>query len=102
MHWRTLRKILEHSQPPGYRLARARSQPKLGPYVGRIEQILQEDRAMPRKQRHTAKRIFERLREAGYAGGYAEIAMAVLTSPALAPHFDYAACHRLDTQLRRP
>jgi transposase len=77
MHWRTLRKILEHSQPPGYRLARARSQPKLGPYVGRIEQILQEDRAMPRKRRHTAKRIFERLREAGYAGGYTAVKEAV-------------------------
>jgi hypothetical protein len=28
MHWRTLRKILAHSQPPGYRMARARPQPK--------------------------------------------------------------------------
>ena len=70
MHWRTLRKILEHSQPPGYRMARPRPQPKLGPYVGPIEQILQEDVEMPRKQRHTAKRIFEQLRQAGYPGGY--------------------------------
>ena len=77
MHWRTLRKILEHSQPPGYRMGRARAQPKLGPYVGRIEQILKEDVEMPRKQRHTAKRIFERLREAGYAGGYTAVKEAV-------------------------
>jgi transposase len=77
MHWRTLRKILEHSQPPGYRLARARPQPKLGPYLARIEQILKEDTQMPRKQRHTAKRIFERLREAGYAGGYTAVKEAV-------------------------
>jgi transposase len=77
MHWRTLRKILAHSQPPGYRMGRPRPQPKLGPYVGRIEQILQEDVAMPRKQRHTAKRIFERLREAGYAGGYTAVKEAV-------------------------
>jgi len=77
MHWRTLRKILAHSQPPGYRMERARPQPKLGPYVGRIEQILKEDAEMPRKQRHTAKRIFERLRETGYTGGYTAVKEAV-------------------------
>ena len=36
-----------------------------------IEAILEADRTAPAKQRHTAKRIFERLRdEHGYAGGY--------------------------------
>jgi hypothetical protein len=57
MHWLTLRKILEHSQPPGYRQQKARPRQKLGPYLGRIEQILQEDRAMPHKQRHTARTV---------------------------------------------
>jgi len=38
--------------------------------VGRIEQILKEDQAMPRKQRHTAKRIWERLQTEGFSGGY--------------------------------
>ena len=70
MHWLTLRKILEHSQPPGYRQHKPRPRKKLGDYWGRIEQILQEDRAMPRKQRHTAKRIWERLRQEGFTGGY--------------------------------
>lgn len=62
MHWRTLAEILGHSQPPGYRQARARPKPKVGAYQERIEQILKEDERMPRKQRHTAKRIWERLR----------------------------------------
>ena len=57
MHWKTLKKILENSTPPGYRQARPRAKRKLGPYVWRIEQILKEDKGMPKKQRHTAKRI---------------------------------------------
>ncbi len=57
MHWKTLKKILTHSEPPGYRLRQARPQQKLGPYQERIEQILKEDQLLPRKQRHTAKRV---------------------------------------------
>lgn len=77
MHWRTLRKILEHARPPGYRQRKPRIKRKLGEYLGRIEQILKEDQAMPRKQRHTAKRIWERLRAEGFAGGYTVVKEAV-------------------------
>ena len=70
MHWRTLAKILKHSEPPGYRQGKARGRPKLGAYLERIEEILRQDATMPRKQRHTAKRIWDRLKEWGYTGGY--------------------------------
>ena len=70
IHWSTLEKILEHPEPPGYRMKEPRPKPKLGPYLGRIRQIIDEDKALPKKQRHTAKRIFERIREEGYSGGY--------------------------------
>jgi transposase len=70
MHWRTLQKMLNHSEPPGYQQSQPRAKKKLAAYVGRIEQILQEDQAMPRKQRHTAKRIWERLTAEGFTGGY--------------------------------
>ena len=70
MHWMTLEKILGHSAPPGYRMAALREKPKLGRYVDRIRLILQLDKEMPKKQRHTAKRIFERLQADGYTGGY--------------------------------
>jgi len=70
MHWSTLEKILSHSAPPGYRLQRLREKPRLGPYVDRIRRILELDKQMPKKQRHTAKRIFDRLQKDGYAGGY--------------------------------
>jgi transposase len=53
------------------------SKPKLGPFLDRIAQILEEDKHAPRKQRHTAKRIFERLGEAGYEGGYSVVRDAV-------------------------
>lgn len=77
MHWRTLQKILTHSQPPGYRQHKPRAKRKLGDYQSRIEQILQEDQALPRKQRHTAKRIWERLRSEGFTGGYTVVKEAV-------------------------
>jgi len=77
MHWLTLKKVLKHSEPPGYRQQQPRAKPKLGTYLGRIEQILKEDQAMPRKQRHTAKRIWERLTTEGFTGGYTVVKEAV-------------------------
>ena len=77
MHWLTLKKILEHSQPLGYRQIQRRRKTKLGDYLPRIEEILKTDQAMPRKQRHTAKRIWERLREEGFTGGYTVVKDAV-------------------------
>jgi transposase len=72
--WRTLDKILEYGEPPGYRVRVARAQPKLGPFVGVIDQILDDDRSAPRKQRHTARRIFHRLRdEHGYRGSEVQV-----------------------------
>ena len=70
MHWRTLKKMLEHAEPPGYQQTQARPRQKLGPFEERIAQILKEDQALPRKQRHTAKRLWERLQAEGFTGGY--------------------------------
>jgi transposase len=67
---RTVSKMLKLSVPPGYRRAKLPVRPKLDPFVAIIDRILGDDRSRPRKQRHTAKRIFERLRdEHGFAGG---------------------------------
>src|SRR3954453_20063114 len=77
MHWTTLEKILQNSQPPGYRTDTPRAKPKLGPYLDRIARILDDDKQAPRKQRHTAKRIFQRLCEEGYQGGYTVVKEAV-------------------------
>jgi transposase len=67
---RTVAKMLSFSVPPGYRRSRPPARPKLDPFVGIIDRILEGDKGRPEKQRHTSKRIFERLRdEHGYAGG---------------------------------
>src|SRR5271154_1848353 len=67
----TVRKMLRYSVPPGYRRQQPVRRPKLDAWTGAIDQILEADKAEGRKQRHTAKRIFERLRdERGYTGGY--------------------------------
>src|ERR1700739_1548312 len=68
---KTVRKKLEYPVPPGYQRQKAARRPKLGPWQAAIDAILEEDKSRPRRQRHTAKGIFGRLREGhGYAGGY--------------------------------
>ena len=73
IHWQTLQKVLTHSSPPGYRLKGPRPEPKIGPFKGRIAQVIESDKDVHKKQRHTAKRIFDRLREEGYTGGYTQV-----------------------------
>ena len=78
IHWDTLQKILHHSEPPGYRRVAARSKPRLESFLPVIHQILEGDKKAPKKQRHTARRIFERLRdEHGYRGGLTIVKEAV-------------------------
>ncbi|HEY4736176.1 MAG TPA: IS21 family transposase [Xanthobacteraceae bacterium] len=67
----TISKMCRYSAPPGYVRSKPPERPKLGALVPVIDAILEQDKTAPAKQRHTAKRIFERLRmEHGYAGGY--------------------------------
>jgi transposase len=63
--------MLRYSVPPGYQRQLPIRRPKLGPWLGVIDAILAEDKQRPKKQHHTAKRIFERLKEEhGFTGGY--------------------------------
>ena len=71
LHRDTVRKMLAYSVPPGYRRQTTPKRPKLEPFTGVIDRILEGDHKVPKKQRHTAKRIFERLRdEYGFDGQY--------------------------------
>lgn len=74
LHWQTLEKILRHSSPPGYRRRQPALKPKIGPWLGRIAEMLKEDQG---KQYHTAKRIWQRLQEEGFTGGYTIVKDAV-------------------------
>ena len=78
INWRTLGKMLAHVEPPGYRRKAKREQPVLGSHVVWIQEVLEQDKQEPKKQRHTAKRIFDRLKvERGYTGGYTMVKDAV-------------------------
>ena len=67
----TVRKMLRYRLPPGYRRAKPIRCPKLDAFTGVIDQILTDDQQRPKKQRHTAKRIWERLCvEHAFTGGY--------------------------------
>ena len=74
----TVLKTCRFSLPPGYTRTKPVAKPKLGPLLSVIDAILDEDRSAPVKQRHSAKRIFERLRdEHGYSGGLTMVKDAV-------------------------
>jgi len=63
--------MLQYAVPPGYQRQQPIKRPKLGPWLGVIDAILNDDKQRPAKQRHTSKRIFERLKEEhGFTGGY--------------------------------
>ena len=67
----TVAKMCRFSLPPGYTRTKPVAKPKLGALIPVIDANLEADKAAPMKQRHTAKRIFERLRdEHDFAGGY--------------------------------
>jgi len=71
---RKVRQVLVESEPRPYTLREDRPAPRLGPYKALIEQILAEDEQAPRKQQHTAAKLYRRLREEhGYAGGYDQV-----------------------------
>jgi len=77
MHWKTLEKMLQNDEPPGYRMKNQRGKPKSGPFLERIREIIESDKQLPKKQRHTAKRIYERIKQEGYQGHYTVVREAV-------------------------
>ena len=67
----SVRKMLAFSSPPGYRRTKEIKRPKLDGFTEIIDGWLEEDKKLPRKQRHPAKRIHERLKaEHEFTGGY--------------------------------
>jgi len=70
----SVKKIMGFSVPPGYRRTAQIKRPKLDGFTGFVDQWLLEDLSQNLKQRHTAKRVFERLRdEHGFKGGYTTV-----------------------------
>jgi hypothetical protein len=67
---RTVAKMMKFTAPPGYVRTKPPAKPKLDPFIAVINRVLFDDKSRPRNQQHTAKRIFERLRdEYGFTDG---------------------------------
>ncbi len=76
MNRRTVNKLLKMApdEVPQYHLKKEKIRPALGAYLGIIQHWLELDTQSPKKQRHTAQRIYERLREEhGYTGSYSAV-----------------------------
>ena len=61
VHRRTVRQALASSVPPPRRVYPRRQRPAIDPWVSIIDSWLVADREVPRKQRHTARRVWQRL-----------------------------------------
>jgi transposase len=61
VHRRTVRQALDSAVPPPRKAYPPRPRPAMDPYVQVIDGWLVADKDVPRKQRHTARRVWQRL-----------------------------------------
>ena len=81
LHRNTVKKICQYAAPPGYQRKRQPMSRKLAPFTDIIDAILDADKLVHMKQRHTALRILERLRdEYGFTGGYTIVRNYIYTA----------------------
>jgi len=66
---RTVDKMMKFSVPRGYVRSKPPVRPKLDAFIAVIDKILADDKGRPKKQQHTSKRIFERLRDEHFFTG---------------------------------
>jgi len=75
VHRRAVRQALASAVPPPRKAYPPRPRPAIGPYMQVIDEWLLADRDVPRKQRHTARRIWQRL-VAEHGAGVAEVTVS--------------------------
>ena len=69
----TVKKALKSAEPAKYTLKKPRPAPVLGPYMARIDELLEENERMPRKQRRTCHKIYEAIKSEGYTGSESRV-----------------------------
>ena len=77
VHWQTLQRMLAHPAPPGYQRTAKVDRPVIGPWLGRLAELLEANRELPRKQRYTVTRMWHVLQGEGFTGGYTTVKDAV-------------------------
>jgi len=78
LNYRTIEKIVGNVEPPGYRRAQPRQRPRMERFLPLIAEILEADTNAPKKQRHTAQRVYDRLvAEHAFEGSYSSVKEAV-------------------------
>jgi transposase len=65
---RTVQRMVDSPAPPRYQRQEPYPAHKLGPYKERIQQLLAQNKELPRKQHWTAPRIFREIQKEGYEG----------------------------------
>lgn len=70
---RTVKKVLKTAQPLGYRMIKDRAMPKLGLYKTKLDELLEANPKLPRKQRYTTRGMYRQLCALGYIGSQAAV-----------------------------
>ena len=64
----TIKKAIEQEEGFQYRRQQPAPAPVLGPYKDRLKELVTANRELPRKQRYTARKMYDIIREEGYQG----------------------------------
>ncbi|MBE9507475.1 MAG: IS21 family transposase, partial [Chloroflexi bacterium] len=64
----TVKKAIESAEPATYILRQPRPAPVLGPHKARIDELLDENERLPRKQRYIGRTIYKDIHAKGYTG----------------------------------
>jgi len=70
---KTVRQAIASAEATPYRLKESRAAPVLGPYQTRMDQLLTENKQLPRKQRYTAHKIYQTIQQEGYRGSESSV-----------------------------
>jgi transposase len=64
----TINRIIAETPPTSSRRTRRKPAPVFGPFLPRIDVLMEQNERLPQKQRYTAHKIFEVLQSEGYQG----------------------------------
>ncbi len=69
----TVERVVSENPPASYQRIRPRVSPVFGPFQARVEELLERNERLPKKQHYTSHKIFETLQIEGYQGSESRI-----------------------------